>query len=145
MKKEADVKSKIFPYEDIVALPHPTSAKHPRMSIHDRAAQFAPFAALTGHDDAVREAARLTQSRVEPDEQLKAVLDEKLRTLQEHIAQLPELDVAFFLPDLYKFGGEYVSHRGRLRRIDPLERCLIFADGKAVAIEDIISIDIKDI
>lgn len=128
-------------YDDIIDLPHPTSLKHPRMSTENRAAQFSPFAALTGYDDAVSETARLTQSRGELDEQGKALLDERLRLLRENIAEQPEVDIIYFRPDLRKFGGEYVPHSGALRCIDPVERSLLFADGFRVAIDDIYHLD----
>ena len=130
-----------FPYEDIVSLPHPTSLKHPRMSRENRAAQFSPFAALTGHDAAVEETARLTHERIELDEQRKAALDERLRILREYIAAKPQVDITFFKPDLYKYGGEYISRSGRLFRIDAISGTLRFSDGFTVAIEDIYEIE----
>lgn len=128
-------------YDDIIHLPHPTSIKHPRMSVYNRAAQFSPFAALTGYDALVDETARLTESRCELDEQRKSVLDERLRLLLEHINEGPQVDITYFVPDLKKFGGEYVSHSGELRRIDPTERSVLFADGLKLAIEDIYDIE----
>ena len=127
-------------YEDIIHLPRPLSKKHRPMSRHDRAAQFAPFAALTGHDAAICETARLTNEKSEPDEQLKNILDERLRLLQELIAQEPLVDIIYFKPDLRKYGGEYVHHSGHLRRIDPVEGSLLFRDGLKVAIEDLYDI-----
>ena len=89
-------------YDDIIDLPHPTSAKHPRMSTENRAAQFSPFAALTGYDAAVSEAARLTESRTELDEQGKALLDGRLRLLRELISDEPEVNITYFVPDLHR-------------------------------------------
>ncbi len=133
-------------YDDIINLPHPTSLKRPRMSTENRAAQFSPFAALTGYEALVEETARLTESRNELDEQRKAVLDGRLRQLLEHISEEPEVSIVYFLPDLLKFGGEYVRHTGRLRRIDPFEGSLLFTDGLRVAIEDVCEIeDIENI
>ncbi len=128
-------------YDDIIELPHPTSAKHPRMSVYNRAAQFSPFAALTGYDALVDETARLTESRSELDEQRKAALDESLRTLLQHINEAPQVDITHFVPDLRKYGGEYVHHIGQLLRIDPVERSLLFADGLKIAIDNIYDID----
>ena len=128
-------------YDDITSLPHPTSAKHPRMSISNRAAQFSPFAALTGYDAAVSETARLTESRTELDEQGKALLDERLQLLREALATRPQVDIIYFQPDLRKFGGEYVHHSGRLCRIDPIESSILFVDGLRVAIDDIYDIE----
>lgn len=130
-----------FPYEDIVALPRPLSEKHAPMSRHDRAAQFSPFAALVGYGEAVSETARLTQERSEPDEQLKELLDEKLKLLRDRLGEEPEVDITYFKPDLRKYGGEYVSLRGRLRRIDSVERSLLFADGQRIGIDDILEIE----
>ena len=127
-------------YDDLLSLPHPTSTKHPRMSRENRAAQFSPFAALTGYDALVDETARLTEMRTELDEQQKSALDEILRTLLEHISEKPEIGIRYFLPDLKKFGGEYIDHRGRLLRIDSFEGSLLFEDGLKVAIEDIFDI-----
>ena len=127
-------------YDDIISLPHPTSKKHPRMSRENRAAQFSPFAALTGYDALVDETARLTEMRTELDEQQKSTLDEILRTLLEHISEKPEIGIRYFLPDLKKFGGEYIDYRGRLFRIDDFEGSLFFEDGLKIAIEDIFDI-----
>lgn len=130
-------------YDDIIALPHPTSLKHPRMTVENRAAQFSPFAALTGYDALVEETARLTEERAELDEQRKAVLDERLHILRERIEEEPELSIVYFQPDLQKFGGEYVRHTGRLRRIDPTERSILFTDGLRVAIDELYDIEIN--
>ena len=128
------------PYDDIIYLPRPISKKHYPMSRHDRAAQFSPFAALTGHDAAIDETARITDIRSEPDEQLKAMLDERLRLLREHINCEPLVNIIYFVPDLRKHGGEYVRHSGFLRRIDLVERSLLFRDGLKVAIDDLYDI-----
>ena len=130
-----------FPYEDIVSLPRPLSEKHRPMSRLDRAAQFSPFAALVGYGEAVCETARLTTERSEPDEQLKELLDEKLRLLRDRLGEEPEVDITYFKPDLRKYGGEYVRVRGRLRRIDSVERSLLFADGLKIGIDDILEIE----
>ena len=131
-------------YDDIINLPHPTSVKHSRMTVENRAAQFSPFAALTGYEAIVEETARLTEERAELDEQRKAVLDGKLQRLRERLGDEPKVSIVYFRPDLLKFGGEYVSHSGRLRRIDPIERSILFADGLRVAIDDIAEIENSD-
>ena len=110
------------------------------MSRENRAAQFSPFAALTGYDALTNESARLTQMRSELDEQQKSALDEILRTLLEHIEEKPEIGIRYFVPDLKKFGGEYIDYRGRLFRIDSFEGSLVFESGLKVAIEDIFDI-----
>ena len=137
MKKSND----IHRYDDIITLPHPISKKHPRMSIENRAAQFSPFAALTGYDAIVEESARLTESRSELDEQQKCALDEKLRFLRDKISENPTVSIVYFQPDLLKFGGEYLRHSAKLKRIDPTEGSLLFLDGKKIPIEDIYEID----
>ena len=133
--------SDLHRYDDIIDLPCPTSAKHPRMSVENRAAQFSPFAALTGYDAAVSETARLTQERTELDEQGKALLDEMLKLLKDAVSTEPQVNIIYFQPDLRKYGGEYLSHSGSLRRIDPTEGSLLFADGFKVAIDDVYDID----
>lgn len=106
------------PYDDIISLPHPTSSRHPRMPISDRAAQFSPFAALAGHSAALAETARLTDRQIELSDDDKAVLDQKQRILLEHIKECPEITVTWFRPDEKKDGGQYITTTGRLRRID---------------------------
>lgn len=124
-------------YDDIIDLPHHVSKKHPQMSLHDRAAQFSPFAALTGYEDAVGEAARLTDRRQELDEEQAARLEQQLSLLTETVAERPEITVTYFLPDARKSGGKYVTVQGTLRRIDETEKTLIFTDGRRIAIWDI--------
>ena len=96
------------PYDDIINLPHPTSTKHPRMPMSDRAAIFSPFAALTGHAAAIQETARLTDQRIELDEDTKAELDRKQKILMDYIADQPEVTITWFCPDEKKSGGAYV-------------------------------------
>ena len=127
-------------YDDIIDLPHHVSKKHPQMSLHDRAAQFSPFAALTGYEDAVGEAARLTDRRQELDEEQAAHLEQQLFLLTETAAERPEITVTYFLPDARKSGGKYVTVQGTLRRIDETEKTLIFTDGRRIAIRDIFEI-----
>ena len=129
-------------YDDIISLPHPSSVKHPRMSRENRAAQFSPFAALTGYEALVEETGRLTESRAELDEQRKAVLDGILRQLYENIDSEPEVRLEYFVPDMLKYGGEYVRRTGRLRRIDPVEQSVLFTDGQKISIYDIRDIEI---
>lgn len=107
-----------FPYNDILHLPHHVSTKHPTMPMSDRAAQFSPFAALTGHSDAIQETERLTGERVELSEEAKTLLDQK----QQYLASLdrPELTVTYFVADTKKEGGAYVSTNGILKKIDEL-------------------------
>ena len=128
------------PYEDIIHLPHPTSKKHPRMSTHDRAAQFAPFAALTGYDSSIAEAARLTDRRIELDEHSQEELNEKLNLIQEHLLDQPEITVTYFQPDRKKTGGAYVTFTGCVRKVDAVEQVLVFHNAKKIPIENILDI-----
>ena len=127
-------------YDDIINLPHHVSRKHPQMSIHDRAAQFAPFAALTGHGEAIAETARLTDRKIELDDYEKMKLDEKLLILQEHIMEMPEISVTYFCPDEKKEGGKYVTITKALRKINDMERTLLMEDGMQIRIEDILEV-----
>ena len=127
-------------YDDIINLPHHVSRKHPQMSIHDRAAQFAPFAALTGHGEAIAETARLTDRKIELDDYEKMKLDEKLLILQEHIMEMPEISVTYFCPDEKKEGGKYVPITKALRKINDMERTLLMEDGMQIRIEDILEV-----
>ena len=127
-------------YDDIINLPHHVSRKHPQMSIHDRAAQFAPFAALTGHGEAIAETARLTDRKIELDDYERLKLDEKLLILQEHIMEMPEISVTYFCPDEKKEGGKYVTITKALRKINEMERTLLMEDGMQIRIEDILEV-----
>lgn len=126
-------------YDDIINLPHHVSARHPQMTLSERAAQFAPFAALTGHNAAIQETARYTDSFAELDEDRKELLDEKLRELalrlQEEGAQEPEAEITYFLPDLKKSGGSYVTVRGRVKKIDGYKHQILLADGTVIDME----------
>lgn len=126
-------------YDDIINLPHHVSVVHPHMSLYDRAAQFAPFKALTGYEDDISETARLTFERVELDEERIAQLDAQLRVLEEHLAEAPVVTVAFFCPDERKDGGSYEVVTGAVRKVDAVRRVLVLAECE-VAIEDIYSI-----
>lgn len=128
-----------FPYNDILYLPHHASTRHPPMPMSDRAAQFSPFAALTGHSDAIHETERLTGERVELSEEAKILLDQK----QQYLASLdrPELTVTYFVADTKKEGGAYVSTNGILKKIDPIERLLILVGGQAISLDDILEIE----
>lgn len=128
------------PYDDIIHLPHPTSPKHPRMSIHDRAAQFAPFAALSGHSAALAETARLTDRRIELDEDTRAELDLKQQILTEYIVDQPRVTVTWFRPDGKKDGGAYLVTEGRLRKIDPSTHKMVLTDGTEIALERVVDL-----
>ena len=129
------------PYEDIINLPHHVSPTRPRMSRADRAAQFSPFAALSGYGDAVKETARLTGRRIELDESTKAALDEKLRLLAEVIEDRPEAAITYFLQDRKKAGGEYVTATGQVKKVDAVAQELVMANGRIIPIADIIEVE----
>ena len=128
-------------YDDILHLSHPTSKKHPRMPISDRAAIFSPFAALSGHGAAIAETARLTDRRIELDEDTRAELDQKQAALLEHIGERPEVTVTWFQPDGRKEGGAYVTVTGRLKKIDEVGRTLTLLDGPAIPLEDVAGLE----
>jgi len=130
------------PYDDIIDLPCPTSERHPRMSMANRAAQFSPFAALTGYDDAVRETARRTDSRVELTEEEKAILDTKLQTLSEHIGNQPAVSFTWFRPDGKKEGGTYLIVKGMVKKFDGLAGEVVMVDGQRIPIEDILDVQL---
>lgn len=125
-------------YDDIINLPHPTSPRHPRMPMIDRAAQFTPFQALTGYGDAIQETARVTGEKAELTEEEKAVLDEKLRFLT---ATGSKAAFTHFQPDGKKSGGAYVTAVGVVKKLAPLEGRLILTDGTVILIEDILDIE----
>ena len=127
-------------YDDIIDLPHHVSARHPQMSPSDRAAQFSPFAALTGHEAAIKETARLTDAFVELDEDRKEELDEQLQMLKENQSQRPEIEVTYFQPDLKKTGGSYMTIRGRVKKVDEYNHQVIFTDGTVLSMETLYSI-----
>lgn len=127
-------------YDDIINHPHYVSKTRPQMSMLDRAAQFSPFAALTGYDAAIKETGRLTDDKLELDDGTKALLDMKQTFLMDIIDEKPEITVSFFVPDSRKSGGEYASVTGRLKRFDEYERLLILTDGKKIPLDDIADI-----
>lgn len=129
-------------YDDIINLPHPTSAKHPRMPMIDRAAQFSPFQALSGYGEAIRETARITGEKAELTEEEKAILGEKLRLLADTGG---EALFTYFLPDGRKSGGAYATVVGTLKKIDPLEGRIVLTDGTTIPIEDILEIECKPV
>ena len=131
------------PYDDIIRLPHPDSPKHPRMSLYDRAAQFSPFAALTGHSAAIAETGRLTDRRVELDEYEMARVDAELQRLQELLPGGPTASITYFVPDERKNGGSYQTVTGEVKRIDAVTGVIQMTDRREIPIEDVFSIKIK--
>lgn len=127
-------------YDDIIDLPRPKS-RHEPMPMSDRAAQFSPFATLTGYGDAIDETARLTDVRIELTEAERAELDYK----QQYLSTLdaPTVSVTYFVPDERKSGGAYVTHTGALKRIDEVERAMVFADGTRVDMDEVVGIELN--
>ena len=128
------------PYDDIIYLPHHVSQNYPQMSMHDRAAQFAPFAALTGYEAAVGETARLTTERRELDAQEAAELNRRLTDLAARLKDRPEATIEYFVPDERKAGGAYVTVTGRVRNISVSERLLVMEDETVIPLEDVVSV-----
>ena len=120
-------------YSDIIHLPHHVSKTHPQMSMHDRAAQFSPFAALTGYDSAILETARLTEEKI--------TLNEDMQQLLERLSEKPLISITFFCPDKRKQGGSYVSISGTVKKLDLFQRILTLEDGMQIFLDDILSIE----
>lgn len=127
-------------YNDIIHLSRPKS-KHPQMSLHQRSAQFAPFAALTGYEGQVKETARLTDKRIEIDEELKQILDMKIQVIKEKISSKPELEITYFIPDDKKDGGRYETIFDNISKIDNYNEKLIMQNGLKIDIKEIIDIN----
>ena len=130
-------------YDDIIKLSHHISKKHPQMSKEERAAQFAPFAALVGYEDAVEETARITTKRIELNEEEKNILDMKLQILNEQIRiQIyPNVTIMYFVPDLKKEGGKYIKISGTVKKIEEYKQLIILDDKTEIPISEIISIN----
>lgn len=128
-------------YSDIISHPHHVSKTRPQMSELERAAQFSPFAALTGYDAAIKETGRLTDERIELGEETKAVLDMKQQYLSDIIADQPEITVTYLVPDEKKAGGAYVTVTGNLKRIEEYERMMILTNGKKIPMDEIVDIE----
>ena len=128
------------PYADIIDLPHHVSRNHPQMSMHDRAAQFAPFAALTGYETEVGETARLTVLKRELNAQEAEELNRQLAAIIEHLSERPEVTVEYFVPDERKSGGAYVTVTGRARHISIPEKTLVMEDGTEIPLDEVVSL-----
>lgn len=126
-------------YDDIINLPHHTSKTHPQMTLHDRAAQFSPFAALSGYEEAVDETARRTEMWIPLEEDKKEELDEKLRVIMQHPGER-NVTITFFRPDEKKEGGSYVSVQGTVKKIDLYARTLRLMDGTQIDLDRIVEI-----
>ena len=131
------------PYDDIIHLTHHVSQNHPQMPLRDRAAQFAPFAALTGYEAAIGETARQTTERRELDAQEAAELNRRLTDLAARLKDRPKVTIEYFVPDERKSGGAYFTVAGRVRHISVPEKVLVMEDGTVIPLEDIVSIASK--
>ena len=130
-------------YDDIINLPHHVSATRPQMSMIDRAAQFSPFAALTGYDAAIKETARLTDQKIDLDDYEKEEINDKIQLITEHLGEDFEVVITYFQPDSRKAGGAYVDAVGIVKKIDEYDRVIILQDGKKIPIDDILDIDMS--
>ena len=128
-------------YNEIMGLPHHVSKTRPQMPMSDRAAQFAPFAALTGYDAAIKETGRLTDERIELDVEVLSALDMKYQLLMEALDEAPEVTITYFRPDERKAGGKFVSAVGAVKKIDDFERRITMRDGTRIPMDDVLSID----
>lgn len=132
---------KPFPYADILHEKHHVSPTRAKMSMTERAAQFAPFAALTGYDAAIAETARLTDGQAELDDCAKGELNQKFCLLQEHCREQPEIRVTYFVRDTRKEGGAYITSQGAFKKIDSHAQLLIFTDGQTISLKDILELE----
>lgn len=131
-------------YDDIINLPHYVSKKRPQMSREARAAQFAPFAALTGYGDAVEETARIVGKKIDVDEEMKAIINDKLNIINSHITDKPEVNFTYYVPDKKKDGGSYISITGNVRQIDVVNGVIILSNKKKINLSDLIGVNILE-
>ena len=124
-------------YDEIMGLPHHVSTTRPQMPMSDRAAQFAPFAALTGYDSAIKETGRLTDERIELDEEALTALDRKYQLLIEALDDAPEVTIIYFQPDERKAGGQYVSATGTVKKVDTFGRRILLQDGTRIPLDSV--------
>ena len=124
-------------YDEIMELPHHVSKTRPQMPMSDRAAQFAPFAALTGYDSAIKETGRLTDERIELDEEALTALDRKYQLLMDTLDDAPEVTIIYFQPDERKAGGQYVSATGTVKKVDTFGRRILLQDGTRIPLDSV--------
>lgn len=124
-------------YDDMLHLPHHVSPTRPPMPMKDRAAQFSPFAALTGYDETILETARRTEERLVLDENALAILDLKYQLITEHLQDRPEITFTYFVPDEKKDGGAYVNATGTVKKVDVLQRLIVLNSGTRIPMDEI--------
>ena len=134
-------KTEKYKYDDIINLPHHVSSRHPQMPMMNRAAQFSPFAALTGYDDAVRETARLTDEKIELDEYEKEELDRKIQWIGSHLDEHIPVSITYFQPDDRKAGGAYEKIVDTIRKINVYEHEILLTKGTKIPIMNILLMD----
>lgn len=132
--------NELKPYKDIIHLPRHVSSKRTQMSLADRAAQFSPFAAVVGHETAVKEAARMTDRRKDLDETEKTTIDDQLREVESQLPNGFDVEIVYFQPDELKAGGKYIVQVGKVKKLDKYTREVLMVDGTRIAIEEIYSI-----
>ena len=132
-------------YDDIINMPHHISKKHPRMSLENRSAQFAPFAALTGYEDEVEETARLTDKRIEITDEIKTEMNIKLKSIQEKIYTKPKVTITYFIPDSKKEGGSYKIVTSNVMKIDKYKQTIVLKDKTEIPINFITNINIEEL
>ena len=130
-------------YDDIINLPHHVSATRPQMSMMDRAAQFSPFAALTGYDAAIKETGRLTDEKIELGEEALNILNMKFQILVDSLDDEPEVTFTYFKPDERKAGGAYLTASGVVKKIDDFERMIVMRNGTKIPMDDVLDFDIE--
>lgn len=128
-------------YDEIINLPHHVSKTRPQMPMSDRAAQFAPFAALTGYDSVIKETGRLTGERVELDEEALTDLNMRYQLLVDALDEEPEVEITYFKPDERKSGGEYVTLTGTVKKVDDFERLITMQNGTKIPMDDVLAVD----
>ena len=127
-------------YDDIIDLPHKKSATRPQLTMAQRAAQFSPFAALTGHGDAIKETARLTEKKIDLQQDCKERLNERLQLIREHLSAEPIVTITYFVADDKKDGGMYIEATGSVKKIDEYAKCVVMHDGTRIMMDDMIDI-----
>ena len=130
-------------YDDIINLPHYRSKARAHMSLHNRAAQFAPFAALSGHEEAIEETARVTEEKIMLDETAIEKINEKLYEISQHLSEKWNIAITYFRPDSYKSGGEYLTDIGTVKKIDKSEKVIIMDSGMKIKMEYIVGIEVQ--
>ncbi|MBP3593024.1 MAG: hypothetical protein J6J44_00705 [Lachnospiraceae bacterium] len=129
-------------YDDIISLPHHQSTERAHMSLHDRAAQFAPFAALSGHEEAIEETARLTDEKIILDDSAIEKINEKLYEISQNLSEKWNVTITYFRPDALKKGGAYLTDVGSIKKIDEIEKIIIMDSGMKIKMEQIVGIEV---